>query len=100
MSIEQILGLLHTVADQLIIHDAEEAALPDEELQATSAATAMMIASALPCDLVRAIAAAATATASLLALSTPPEGVVSMGLGEAAPEAGVDPDPPWGCCSC
>jgi len=23
-----------------------------------------------------------------------------MGLGEAAPEAGVDPDPPWGCCSC
>lgn len=59
-----------------------------------------MIASALPCDLVRAIAAAATATASLLARSTPPEGVVSMGLGEAAPEAGVDPDPPWGCCSC
>ena len=64
------------------------------------AETTAMISSALPCDLVRAIAAAATATASLLALSTPPEGVVSMGLGEAAPEAGVDPDPTWGCCSC
>lgn len=99
-SVDQIPGLLHTVAGQLINHDAEKAALPNEEVQATSAATAMMIASALPCDLVRAIAAAATATASLLALSTPPEGVVSMGLGEAAPEAGVDPDPPWGCCSC
>jgi len=89
-------------ADWLIMHDAEIPALCDEELQTTSIAnaTATMIAFALPCDLVRAIAAAATATASLLALSTPPEGVVSMGLGEAAPEAGVDPDPPWGCCSC
>ena len=47
----------------------------------------------LPCDLVRPIAAAATATASLLALSTPPDGLESI-PGETGPEAGVEMDPP------
>lgn len=47
----------------------------------------------LPCDLVRPIAAAATATASLLALSTPPDGLESM-PGDTGPEAGVEMEPP------
>lgn len=50
---------------------------------------------AIPWDLVRAKAAAATATASLLALSTPPEtdGWESI-PGETGPEAGVEMEPP------
>ena len=47
----------------------------------------------LPCDLVRPIAAAATATASLLALSPPPDGLESI-PGDTGPEAGVEMDPP------
>ena len=52
----------------------------------------------IPCDLVRDIAAVATATASLLARSTP-DGVESM-PGETGPEAGVEMDPPWEGAAC